>query len=166
MQNLFPLDDAQIIAVADPTDSFSLENFYFKGMGGRLPVKAEIEKHYAHKTPNFRCEDYVDFRQMTEKEKTSTPSSSPHQTTSMPTPPSWLGERASMSIAKNHSLITSGRPDTSQKSPPRQATPPISAARGTPHSAPARPSITSKTEPSTRSKRSTSGSGPNAGIPA
>ena len=49
--------DAQIIAVADPAESFSLENFYFKGMGGRLPVKAEIEKHYAAKTPNFRPEE-------------------------------------------------------------------------------------------------------------
>ncbi len=66
---LFPLDDVQIIAVADPAESFSLEKFYFKGMGGRLPVKAEIEKHYAGKTPNFRCTDYVDFREMLEKEK-------------------------------------------------------------------------------------------------
>jgi predicted dehydrogenase len=69
VRNLFPLDDVQIIAVADPAESFSLENFYFKGMGGRLPVKAEIEKHYAAKTPNYRCADYVDFRDMLEKEK-------------------------------------------------------------------------------------------------
>ncbi len=69
VRNLFPLDDAQIIAVADPAESFSLENFYFKGMGGRLPVKAEIEKHYATRTPNHRCADYVDFREMLEKEK-------------------------------------------------------------------------------------------------
>ncbi|MDI1314531.1 Gfo/Idh/MocA family oxidoreductase [Prosthecobacter sp.] len=66
---LMQLDDAQIIAVADPAESFSLENFYFKGMGGRLPVKAEIEKHYSTKTPNFRCSDYVDFRDMLEQEK-------------------------------------------------------------------------------------------------
>ena len=66
---LMQLEDAQIIAVADPAESFSLENFYFKGMGGRMPVKAEIEKHYAEKTPNFRCADYVDFREMLEKEK-------------------------------------------------------------------------------------------------
>ena len=44
---LMQLDDAQIIAVADPAESFSLENFYFKGMGGRLPVKAEIENRAA-----------------------------------------------------------------------------------------------------------------------
>jgi len=77
VRELLQLNDAQIIAVADPAESFSLENFYFKGMGGRLPVKAEIEKHYAEKTPNFRCADYVDFRcadyvdfrDMLEKEK-------------------------------------------------------------------------------------------------
>eukprot|EP01031_Cornospumella_fuschlensis_P017941 gene17941-21953_t len=46
---LFQEENAQVIAVADPAESFSLENFYFKGMGGRLPVKAEIEKHYAEK---------------------------------------------------------------------------------------------------------------------
>ena len=44
-----------------------MENFYFKGMGRRLPVKAESEKHYAEKTPNFRCSDYIDFREMLEK---------------------------------------------------------------------------------------------------
>ena len=54
VRNLVPLEDCQVIAVADPAESFSLENFYFKGMGGRLPVKAEIEKHYATKTPNHR----------------------------------------------------------------------------------------------------------------
>lgn len=69
VRNLLPLDDAQIIAVADPAESFSLENFYYKGMGGRLPVIAEIEKHYAQKTPNRRVAGYVDFREMLDKEK-------------------------------------------------------------------------------------------------
>src|SRR5215831_9425379 len=40
---LFPLDDAQIVAVADPAETYSLERFYFKGVGGRLPVQGEIE---------------------------------------------------------------------------------------------------------------------------
>ena len=38
--------DAQIIAVADPIESENLDAFYYKGNAGRLPVKAEIEKHY------------------------------------------------------------------------------------------------------------------------
>src|SRR5215472_5856856 len=46
IQGLFPQPDAQIIAVADPAESFSLAAFYYKSVAGRAPVKAEIEKHY------------------------------------------------------------------------------------------------------------------------
>jgi predicted dehydrogenase len=66
---LYPLEDAQVIAVADPVEHSDLEDFYFRGVAGRLPVKAEAEKHYAEKTPNFKVADYVDFRVMLEKEK-------------------------------------------------------------------------------------------------
>jgi predicted dehydrogenase len=66
---LFEQPDVQIIAVADPIESDSLEAFYYKGNGGRLPVKGEIEKHYGEKTPNFKVADYEDFRVMLEKEK-------------------------------------------------------------------------------------------------
>jgi predicted dehydrogenase len=66
---LFQEADAQVIALADPVESVSLDRFYFKGLGGRKPVKAEIEKQYAEKTPNYRCGEYEDFRVMLEKEK-------------------------------------------------------------------------------------------------
>jgi predicted dehydrogenase len=66
---LLRLSDAQIIAVADPAESFSLERFYYRGEGGRGPARGEIEKHYAAKTPNFRCAAYDDFRVMLDKEK-------------------------------------------------------------------------------------------------
>src|SRR5690606_14446125 len=36
---------------------------------GRLPVKAEIEKHYQAQKPDFRCAEYTDFRALLEKEK-------------------------------------------------------------------------------------------------
>src|SRR5262245_15959154 len=68
-RELFKLPDAQIVAVADPAESFSLDAFYYKGRGGRGPVQEEIEKHYAAKTPNSRCAAYEDFRFMLEKEK-------------------------------------------------------------------------------------------------
>jgi predicted dehydrogenase len=68
-EGLFKQADAQVIALADPAESFSLEKFYFKGMGGRAPVRKEIEKHYSDQTPNFRCATYEDFRVMLEKEK-------------------------------------------------------------------------------------------------
>ena len=66
---LFELADAQIIAVADPIESQNLEAFYYKGSAGRLPLKAEIEKHYAAKTPNYKAAPYEDFRILLEKEK-------------------------------------------------------------------------------------------------
>jgi predicted dehydrogenase len=62
-------DDAQIIAVADPAEHWDLSPFYFRGVAGRGPVRQEIEKHFADKTPNFRCAEYQDFRVMLEKDK-------------------------------------------------------------------------------------------------
>ena len=68
VRSLFKHADAQVIAIADPAEYFDLERFYFKGMAGRKPVRDEIERHYGQVTPNFRCTEYVDFRQMLEKE--------------------------------------------------------------------------------------------------
>jgi predicted dehydrogenase len=68
-RELFKHADAQIIAVADPTEQDDLERFYYKGVAGRKPVKAEVEKHFSGKTPNFRVAEYEDFRVMLEKEK-------------------------------------------------------------------------------------------------
>ncbi len=69
IRSLFHEADAQVIAVADAMEEFSLEAFYYRGLGGRKPVSAEIEKHYSQKSPNFRCAQYEDFRVMLEKEK-------------------------------------------------------------------------------------------------
>jgi predicted dehydrogenase len=66
---LFEQPDAQLIAVADPAEYFGLERFYFKGVAGRLPVRDQIERHYAALTPNFRCAAYTDYRALLEKEK-------------------------------------------------------------------------------------------------
>ena len=69
LRPLFEQPDAQVIAVADPAEYFDLERFYFRGRAGRKPVRAMIEKHYEQTTPNFRCAEYDDFREMLEKEK-------------------------------------------------------------------------------------------------
>jgi predicted dehydrogenase len=69
MRQFLKFDDVRIIAVADPAESFSLDAFYYKGMGGRQPVKKEIEEHYRKADPSFKCAEYVDFREMLEKEK-------------------------------------------------------------------------------------------------
>src|SRR6266540_2725290 len=50
---LFHEADAQIIAVCDPNEQDDYNRFYYKGVAGRKPVKAEIEKHYSEKNPNF-----------------------------------------------------------------------------------------------------------------
>lgn len=68
-ESLFREPSAQIIALADPAESYSLENFYYKGMGGREPVRAAIEAHYRETTPNHSVATYVDFREMLEREK-------------------------------------------------------------------------------------------------
>ncbi len=69
LKALLDLADVQVIAVADPAEKYGLDDFYYKGFGGRLPAMALTEKHYAAKTPNFRCAGYEDFRVMLEKEK-------------------------------------------------------------------------------------------------
>lgn len=69
LRELFKQNDAQVIAVADPATSFSLDRFYYKGMGGREPIRAEIEKRYQSENAKFKCTVYEDFREMLDKEK-------------------------------------------------------------------------------------------------
>ncbi len=68
LQQLFRLDDVQVIAVADPIGLYSLEDFYDKGNGGRDAGCALIEKHYGQQKAGYQCAQYVDFREMLEKE--------------------------------------------------------------------------------------------------
>jgi predicted dehydrogenase len=69
LRALFNHPDVQVIAVADPIEFQDLHAFYYNSDAGRLPVKAEIEKHYSEKTPNYKVADYEDFRVMFAKEK-------------------------------------------------------------------------------------------------
>src|SRR3954471_11376035 len=69
MKELLGLADVQVIAIADPAERFSLEDFYYKGNGGRLEGIERCQKHYAEKTPNYKCAGYEDFRVMLDKEK-------------------------------------------------------------------------------------------------
>lgn len=69
MRELLKLDDVQVMAVADPCESASYDPFYYRGLAGRRPVRAEIEKHYQARNPGFRCLEYVDFREMLDREK-------------------------------------------------------------------------------------------------
>src|SRR4051812_15961645 len=69
LHELFKLDDAQVIAVADPAERWDLSKFYYKAQAGRLPIRGEIEKHAAEKSSGARCAEYEDFRTMLDKEK-------------------------------------------------------------------------------------------------
>lgn len=69
LRALFELDDVQVIALADPCAEWDLERFYYRGKAGRLPVKDEIEKRYAERTPNFRAAAYEDYRVMLDEQK-------------------------------------------------------------------------------------------------
>jgi len=69
MRSLLAEPEAQIIAVCDPREQADYSKFYYGGVAGRKPVKADIEKHYAQKTPNYHCAEYEDFRKMLEEEK-------------------------------------------------------------------------------------------------
>ncbi len=68
-RDLFGEKDAQIVAIADPREQADYEQWYYGGVAGRLPVKAEVEKRYAQENPQFQCKDYVDFRELLDKEK-------------------------------------------------------------------------------------------------
>jgi len=67
-KELMQLDDVQITAIADPAEYWDLSSFYFKSYAGRGPVKDLIEEHFEQKTPNFKVAEYLDFREMLEKE--------------------------------------------------------------------------------------------------
>ena len=69
VRHLFHEPEAQIIAICDVAETTDLNAFYYKGFGGRKPVKAEIEKNYGQTRPGFRCAEYVNFREMLDKEK-------------------------------------------------------------------------------------------------
>ena len=68
-RGLFGEKDAQIVAIADPNEQADYSRYYYEGVAGRLPVKAEVEKQYSQDNPQFKCNDYVDFRELLDKEK-------------------------------------------------------------------------------------------------
>jgi predicted dehydrogenase len=66
-RELMKLDDVRITAVADPAEEWDLSHYYYKKVAGRVPGIAEIEKHYQAKNADFRCQSFVDYREMLSK---------------------------------------------------------------------------------------------------
>ena len=67
-RELMKLDDVQVTAIADPAEYWDLAKFYYRSNAGRGPVKDMIEEHYAAKSPGYKIAEYLDFREMLEKE--------------------------------------------------------------------------------------------------
>ncbi|MCO8125252.1 Gfo/Idh/MocA family oxidoreductase [Stieleria sp. TO1_6] len=63
-RELMKLKDVQITAVADPAEFWDLKDFYYRGVAGRGPACKEFEAHYQAKQPGYRCQPFVDFREM------------------------------------------------------------------------------------------------------
>lgn len=63
-RELMKLSDVRIRAVADPAEHWDLSNYYYRGVAGRLPSVAEIEKHYQANHANFKCLQFADYREM------------------------------------------------------------------------------------------------------
>ena len=64
VRELLKLQDVRVSAVADPAEFWDLSNYYYRGEAGRLPVCAEIEKHYQQSEPGFKCHQEVDYREL------------------------------------------------------------------------------------------------------
>ncbi|MCA9180438.1 MAG: Gfo/Idh/MocA family oxidoreductase, partial [Planctomycetales bacterium] len=62
-------DDVRVVAVADPAKSFSLQNFYYKDVGGREPTREMVEKHYQPQDSSYKCASYENFQQMLDEQK-------------------------------------------------------------------------------------------------
>jgi len=65
-RELMQLPDVRITAVADPAEHWDLSNFYYRGVAGRGPACAEIEKHYQATDAGYRCQPFSDYRSMLE----------------------------------------------------------------------------------------------------
>lgn len=65
---LLELNDVQITSIADPAPYWDLKDFYYRSKAGRGPVKEMIEDHYRQENRHYRIREYLDFRELLEKE--------------------------------------------------------------------------------------------------
>ncbi len=66
---MLKLEDVQVTAIADPAAYWDLSGFYYRSEAGRGPVKKMVEEHFRKNSPGFNVAEYIDFREMLEKEK-------------------------------------------------------------------------------------------------
>ena len=51
LRSLLAQADAQVVAIADPAETCSLEKYYYKGVGGRLPARKIVDDHHGKMSP-------------------------------------------------------------------------------------------------------------------
>jgi len=68
IRELAKLDDVQITTIADPSNYWTNDILYSTDTG-RGPVKKFIESQYAGKNPGYKISEYIDFREMLDKDK-------------------------------------------------------------------------------------------------
>jgi len=72
MKDLLRYPDIQIAAICDVNEESDYSQTYYGGTAGRFPALAVLKNHYESQ-PDFEgrklCPDYVDFRDMLDKEK-------------------------------------------------------------------------------------------------
>lgn len=61
--------DVRVVAVADPAREFSLKEFYYRDVGGRVPTQAMVNAKYDAGSGGDQCNGYEDFRELLAEEK-------------------------------------------------------------------------------------------------
>ena len=68
LRGMMAEDDVRVVAVADPAKSFSLQDFYYRDIGGREPTREMVEEHYRKDDPAYKCSTYENFEDMLAEE--------------------------------------------------------------------------------------------------
>ncbi|QEG20803.1 Gfo/Idh/MocA family protein [Mariniblastus fucicola] len=61
-KELMKVDGVTITDIVDPAEHWNLEDFYYKGVAGRLPVADAVDKHYSSEKQVHKCRLHSDYR--------------------------------------------------------------------------------------------------------
>ena len=65
---LMKVSGVTITDIVDPAEHWDLSNFYYKGVAGRLPVAAEVNKFYSNAKYDHKCGLHQDYRKFFDSE--------------------------------------------------------------------------------------------------
>lgn len=67
-REIVEMEDAQVVAITDPSEYLDLYEFYYRSLAGRGPVKAMVEADERYKAQKRTVNTYTDFREMLARE--------------------------------------------------------------------------------------------------